>query len=89
MVAVTMPAAATTSVLAMPTRSARPKDESDVYSISLSEMSKPARPRRKAKPVEMFDRRRFSTVLSTIHHTPSASSATSRTWKTMPRTRGL
>ncbi len=30
-----------------------------------------ARPRRKPKPVEMFERRRFSIVLSTIHQTPS------------------
>ncbi len=73
MVAVMTPATATTIVLRNPMTSAWPKVESEEYGSSETAMSKPARLSRNPKPDEMFERRRFSMVLSTIHATKATS----------------
>ena len=63
--------------------------ESDEYGIRRWPISKPARPRRKPKPDAMLARCRLSIVLSTIHQTPKATSATNQhDLEEMPRTLG-
>src|SRR5688572_25487657 len=85
MVANTMPAMATRSVLRMPTRKAFQYGSSASYPIRVSPMSKPAGCRRKSKPLWIPRACMFASVLCARYHSPTPIRTTATSWKTRPR----